>query len=267
MKIQVASDLHLEFLSRFPGERLITPAPDADVLILAGDISNGTDAIGLFSSWPVPVVYVAGNHEFYGNHWGDLRAKLLRAATGTSVHFLDNDSVVIDGVRFLGSTLWTDFRIQGFTQSSAMEVVEHTLNDYRLIRTAEGTLSARVTLDDHEYSRAWLKRELEVPFAGRTVVVTHHGPHPLSIHSRYGGSADNAGFVSDLSELLPMAKIWLHGHVHDSFDYVIHGCRVVANPAGYFLSLRRTVPASDPVLENRAFNKSLVIDLERDQPP
>ena len=87
MKLQLASDLHLEFLQRFPGERLITPAPNADVLILAGDISNGTDAIGLFDSWPVPVVYVAGNHEFYGNHWAGLREKLrreARAPTSTS---------------------------------------------------------------------------------------------------------------------------------------------------------------------------------------
>ena len=243
MKIQLASDLHLEFLQRFPGEQLIAPAPDADVLVIAGDIAKGTDAIGLFKSWPVPVVYVAGNHEFYGNHWADLRAKLLRAANGTNVHFLDNESVVIGGVRFLGSTLWTDFRVKGFTQSNAMDAVERALNDYRLIRTSKGTLSTRDTLDDHEPSRAWLRAELERPLVGRTVVVTHHGPHPLSIHSRYNESAVNAGFVSDLSELLPMARLWLNGHVHDSFDYVVSGCRVVANPAGYVLNRHRVARA------------------------
>jgi hypothetical protein len=92
MRIQLASDLHLESLqSAFPRERLIAPAWDADVLVLAGDIACGLQAIELFGDWPVPVLYVAGNHEFYGFDFLTVRKDLLDAARGTSVRFLDRD--------------------------------------------------------------------------------------------------------------------------------------------------------------------------------
>jgi len=266
MKIQLASDLHLELLEHFPDELLITPAPDADVLVLAGDIADSTMCLYAFDSWPVPIVYVAGNHEFYGVDWNGTRADMRREAAKANVHFLDNDAVVIGSVRFLGCTLWTDFRVADATQDSAMETVERALNDYRRIRTPDGALTAKDTLRDHEASRAWLERELQKPFAGHTVVVTHHGPHPLSIHPRYAGDTVNAGFVSELSELLPQTKLWLHGHVHDSFDYVVDGCRVVANPAGYVRNRWSVDTAADFVFENSRFDPSLVIDLERDLP-
>lgn len=137
MKIQLASDLHLEFLERkLPGERLVLPSPDADVLVLAGDIAQGTRAIELFADVAVPVIYVAGNHEFYGREWGPTRAELRAAARGTNVHFLDDDEVVVAGVRFLGSTLWTDFRLPGTLQSAAMRAVERGLMDYSVISGA-----------------------------------------------------------------------------------------------------------------------------------
>ena len=260
MKIQIASDLHLEFLRNFQGEHLVSPHPDADVLVLAGDIASGTDAIDLFATWPVPVVYVAGNHEFYRADWAQVRADLRRAAAGTAIHFLDSDAVVINGVRFLGCTLWTDFRAGGVAQNLAMEIVEDSLNDYRIIRTTAGTLSARDTLDDHEVARAWLERELRQPFAGHTVVVTHHGPHERSVHPRFAGNPVNAGFVSDLSDLLPLAGLWVHGHVHDSFDYVSGDCRVVANPAGYVLNRRTARSANEFELENRSFDERLIVE-------
>lgn len=122
-------------------------------------------------------------------------------------------------------------------------------------------MRARQTLEDHEESRRWLERELEKPFAGKTVVITHHGPHPLSIHPRYVGNRINAGFVSDLTPLLLKTDLWLHGHVHDSFAYQVGGCRVVANPAGY--ALNRLASANGDVLEleNRNFNPSLTLDV------
>lgn len=200
MKIQLASDLHLEFTEKkFPGERIIEPAPDADLLVLAGDIHNGAKAVAVFADWPVPVIYLAGNHEFYGNSWEQTRTDLRKACAGTNITFLDNDVVEFGGVRFLGCTMWTDFRQRGFTQSQSMNAVEEALNDYYVIHTQEGTLRARDTLADHEQSRRWLERELAKPFAGKTVVVTHHGPHPLSIHPRYLGDRVNAGFVCDLT--------------------------------------------------------------------
>ena len=256
MKIQLASDLHLEFLERrFPGERIIEPEPSADILVLAGDIHNGTKAVATFADWPVPILYVAGNHEFYGRSWEQTRVDLRQACAGTNINFLDNDCFEFKGVRFLGCTMWTDFRLRGFTQSACMSSVEEALNDYHVIATQDGTLRARDTLADHENSRRWLESELEKPYPGRTVVVTHHGPHPLSIHPRYIGNRVNAGFVSDLTPLVQKADLWLHGHVHDSFDYSDVGrCRVVANPAGYVKNLSWARSPSEFEFENMQFN-------------
>lgn len=266
MKIQLASDLHLEFLEkRFPGERIIEPAPGADILVLAGDIHNGTKAISAFADWPVHVLLVAGNHEYYGRSWEQTRADLRSACDGTNITFLDNDSFEFDGVRFLGCTLWTDFRLKGFTQRQCMEAVQLALNDYYVIDTQAGRLQAKDTLEDHEQSRRWLERELAKPYPGKTVVVTHHGPHPLSIHPRYLGINNrvNAGFVSDLTPLLHQADLWLHGHVHDSFDYSDVGrCRVVANPAGYVKNFGLASSPQDFDLENPGFNRNLVLEIE-----
>lgn len=267
MNIQLASDLHLEFLERrFPGERIIKPAPGADILVLAGDIHNGIKAVASFGNWPVPVVYVAGNHEFYGNAWEQTRADLRKACAGTNIHFLDNDVVEFEGVRFLGCTLWTDFRLRGFTQTECMSSVEQRLNDYHVIHTLAGTLRARDTLADHVQSRRWLEGELAKSYSGKTVVVTHHGPHPLSIHPRYQGDQINVGFVSDLTPLLQQADLWLHGHVHDSFDYSDVGrCRVVANPAGYVRNVNWARNPGEFEFENPLFNlsefdRNLVVD-------
>jgi CRISPR/Cas system-associated endonuclease Cas1 len=203
MKIQLASDLHLEFLGRELGhETLIMPMPEADVLVLAGDIHLSTRAVELFRNWPVPVLYLAGNHEFYGNSWEQTRDDIRQACHGTQIQFLDNDRIDIAGVRFLGCTLWTDFRQRGFTQRSSMEYVEQRLNDYRLISTEIRILTAAQTLQYHEVPRRLLEEELAKPHEGKTVVITHHAPHPLSIAPRFIGDPLNAGFVSDLTELV-----------------------------------------------------------------
>lgn len=226
MKLQIASDLHLEFLQRmFPGERLISPAYGADVLVLAGDIANGIQAIELFRDWPVPVLYLAGNHEFYGHAIEQVRTDLRKVAAGTSVVFMDNDVVDFGGVRFLGTTLWTDYRLErDRTQRQLMENAELRINDHFRIQCSDGKFTRTKALAEHELARAWLAHELDKPYVGKTVVVSHHGPHPLSVHPRYAGEALNAAFVSNLTELLPKADLWIHGHVHDNFDYL--RCRV-----------------------------------------
>jgi Icc-related predicted phosphoesterase len=262
MRIQLASDLHIEHLSRrFPGQSLIGQAPGADVLVLAGDIANACDAIKLFGDWPVPVLYVMGNHEGYDECIDDVRDGFAAAARGTSVRLLERDVADFGGVRFLGCTLWTDYRlISGRTQSQLMENAERNINDHRRIRSRSGELfSPKHALRDHVFSRAWLDKELSKNYDGKTVVVTHHAPHPLSVHPRYAGDPTNAAFASDLRDLLQHADVWLHGHVHDSFDYVVSGCRVVANPRGY--PLDRDAPARELRFENAAFKESCVIDI------
>jgi len=271
MNIQLASDLHLEFLQRdHPGERLITYAPSADVLVLAGDIASGANALSQFADWPVPVLYVAGNHEYYGHAMEKLRTE-LRAQTRVdshvsaetpAIHFLDNGRVDIGGVRFLGATLWTDYRLRlKHTQAAQMADARQRLNDHRLITRNDGErFSPKDALDEHEAARAWLASELSRPFAGRTVVITHHGPHPLSVHPRYDGDLMSAAFVSDLSELMPGVDLWLHGHVHDGFYYRVGSCRVVANPAGYIRN-RSSADKADFVYENPQFNPQLVLEV------
>lgn len=262
MRIQVASDLHLEHLDqRFPGTRLVEPAAGADLLVLAGDIHNGVKAVEAFADWPVPVVYVAGNHEFYEQDWEPTRRAIRAACAGTRVVFLDNDAVEIGGLRILGCTLWTDFKLHGTEQTQAMATAERVLMDYRIIRTVSGPLRARQTLVEHERSRAWLESELAKPFTGTTVVVTHHGPHPMSVHPRFVGNPVNPGYISDLTPLLGEVDLWVHGHTHDSFDYRIGRCRVVANPAGYVLNRATAGADVDFTLENAKFDRGLLLEV------
>lgn len=261
MKIQIASDLHLEFLEGpFPGYRVIEPA-DADVLVIAGDIHRGTQAVAAFADWPVPVVYVHGNHEAYMEQYSDLVGKMRSAAAGTRVHYLEGDEYVLHGVRFLGCCLWTDYRLYHDDPQAAMQEAERHLNDHRLIRTRQGTFTARDALDIHLQSRAWLERKLDEHFDGPTVVVTHHGPHPNSIHPRFAETLLNPAFISDLTPLLGKADLWIHGHVHDSFDYEVAGARVIANPRGYPLNRREAQSVDQIEWENRGFDAQLVADV------
>lgn len=254
MKLQIVSDLHLEFHKRqAPGYTGIAPAPDADVLIIAGDIALNAAAVAPFSTWPVPVIYVAGNHEHYGGDITRVQRAIRQACEGTAVRFLEREETMFDGVRFLGTTLWTDYLLYGREkQRAAMQAAEECLNDHGSIRLAGKRFLAKDALYRHVTSRNWLQEKLAEPFAGKTVVITHHAPHPQSVHEKYQGDLLSAAFVSDLTPFLGHCPLWVHGHVHDSFDYVMHGTRVVANPRGY--------PVASGS-ENGAFDPSLVVEV------
>lgn len=261
MKIQIASDLHLEFLEkRFHGSRIVEPT-DADVLVIAGDIHRHARAIQAFRDWPVPVVYVHGNHELYNAHGGDTVMVLREAAAGTDVHYLERDAYVQSGVRFLGCCLWTDYQLYPQDKLEAMAEAENYLNDHRLIHTDEGVFTANDAEELHMQSRRWLQMKLDEEFAGPTVVVTHHAPHPNSIHPRFAGSMLNPAFTSDLTELMGKADLWIHGHVHDSFDYQVLGTRVIANPRGYAMNLHAVDSPEQLQWENPLFDSRLVVEL------
>lgn len=264
MNIQLVSDLHLEFIARrSPGVRLFDIAPGADVLVLAGDVHSGSQAVDTFADSPIPVVYVLGNHEHYGfdmdRNYGACRA----AAEGTAVHVLERDAVVIDGVRFLGCTLWSDYTFRsGLTQAQNMSRSQHVLRDHYYIQREGGQFTAQDALDRHTLSRAWLQATLAEPHAGPTVVVTHHGPHPRSVHPRFMHKdtiALNGAFVTDMSSELAKTTLWLHGHVHDSFDYVEAGCRVVANPRGYITNAGWASTPAQFAFENTHFRGDLLL--------
>lgn len=271
MNIQLASDLHLEFLqNKWPGERVIAPVPGADVLVLAGDIADGAQAPQLFASWPshperVPIIMVGGNHELYGHTYRPMLDKMRRVAALNNIHFLENECVVVNDTRFLGCIMWTDYRLRThLSQAQQMEYAERSLDDHQRIRTGRKMFRAQDALDRHRESRAWLMQELAKPWAGKSVVVTHHGPHPLSVHPRHDDDVLSSAYVSDLSELLGSEyapDLWVHGHVHDGFDYIVGRTRVVANPAGYVLNRRMVNSPSDFQFENPAFDRHLVLEL------
>ncbi|MGT2509746.1 metallophosphoesterase [Cupriavidus basilensis] len=267
MRIQLASDLHLEqFATQFPGELLISPAPGADALVLAGDISNGSRAVRMFADWPVPVIYVAGNHEAFDGHLETVIRDLATESEGTAVRFLEQQSFILGTVRFLGCTLWTDCSLYGADATSrakAQADADRLLMDRHVITTGEGVpFSAERAEEEHKRARGWLDAALSEPFDGKTVVVTHHATHPQSINEKYVGHPANPGFVSHLTPLLRKAQFWFHGHCHDNSDYWIGDCHVVANPRGYALNRRNADSRDSLIFENSRFICSYIIDTD-----
>lgn len=240
MRLQIASDMHWEFQwhkTRNTGDTGLTTVSGVDVLILAGDIGVGGEmAPHLFKDWPTPILYVAGNHEYYGGDITKVNVALRDHCVNANINLLECDSVVIDGVRFLGTTLWTDYLLYGSKkQATAMYEARESLNDHRKIRVNGKRFEPVDAMHRFARSKAWLREQLAIPFDGKTVVITHHAPHWNSVHEKYrtDGSLLSAAFVSDLSELMGPAALWIHGHGHDSFDYEVNGTRVISNPRGY----------------------------------
>ncbi|MBL8383866.1 MAG: metallophosphoesterase [Burkholderiales bacterium] len=262
MRIQVASDLHLELVGRrFPDYLVVEPA-DADVLVLAGDIHRHADALDAFRDWPVPVVLIHGNHELYhGDVPEALAALAAPVAAGSRVRYLDKRRWVCGGVRFLGCCLWTDYALYG-APSEAMALAERLLLDHRVIRIDGRPFLPQDARDEHRRCRDWLVDELSRPFDGATVVCTHHAPARPSIHADYEDNPLNPCFISELTELMAGVDLWIHGHVHNSFDYRIGRTRVVANPRGYARNLGAARAPEEVVWENPRFDPRLVITLE-----
>lgn len=257
MKLHLLSDLHMEFSQFDP------PATDAGVVVLAGDIYKGDKGV-FWARQAFPgkeIIYVPGNHEFYGTRRTETLRLLRVAGQQAGVHILDEDEVVLDGVRFLGCTLWTDFLLFGETMKNpAMTDGRIFLNDFRMIREgdavpfqspAEPFTPAR-SIELHEHSLAWLKTKLDEPFDGKTVVVTHHLPSRHSVVERFKNSLLSACFASELDYLFGKMELWIHGHTHDNLDYTENGTRVICNPRGY-------VTMSG--MENFNFDPGLVIEV------
>lgn len=249
MKLLVLSDLHNDIKPLNPivnGRRV---DEDADLVVLAGDIHEGVQApMWARAAFPdKEVILVAGNHEFYGRYWNRNLRKLREKAAELGIHFLENDAIELFGFRFLGCTLWTDFLLYGEAQRrESMSNAQIRMNDYQRIKLDRSPgenqewrelrlkmLIPELTRRRHLQSVEWLDRELDDGDPARTVVVTHHAPHWRSIPTQFEGGVLSPAYASDLSRLLGRSKLWIHGHIHDSADYMAGMTRVVCNPRGY----------------------------------
>ncbi|MDD4964390.1 MAG: metallophosphoesterase [Gallionella sp.] len=231
MKIQILSDLHVEYAP-------YTPEPtDAEVIVLAGDISQGIRGIKWArQTWPdKAIVFVPGNHEYYRSDIETERQQMAMAGRAYNVHVLNRQEAIICGVRFLGATLWTDFRLFGEAERPlALQVGGCGLRDFQVIRYGNQIFTPQDSVELHIQDVAWLTHKLQhEPFEGATVVVTHHLPSAQSVAARYSKQLLSACFASPLDYLLGYSRLWIHGHTHDTFDYEVNGTRVICNPRGY----------------------------------
>jgi Icc-related predicted phosphoesterase len=264
MRVHLLSDLHT---GHHPyGAATVC----ADVLALPGDISDGSTMSVVtvaadYLAQGKPVMYVAGNHEFYGTRYPQELRKLHRQCRKAGVTFLHNRSVVVNGVRFIGATLWTDFKFYGEDKQAASEFsAKHGISDFSLISDGKGRcITPAMTTRWHAKSLRILEARLAEPFDGPTVVLTHHAPDEQSVHPRWRGHAVNPAFVSNLRALILKYQpaLWGHGHVHDSFSYPVGKTPVVANPQGYVKKLRDKNGEVIKSAENPAFNPLLVVSV------
>lgn len=242
LSLLAVSDLHLEFepfeLAAIMKKQGIS-APD--VLVLAGDIGVGVKGM----EWAArqrevlkcEVLYVKGNHELYGRQFDEVVDLLRITGNREGIFYLDCDEIILKGVRFLGATLWTDFEINGITEKVwAIRDAKRYMNDFFVIKKEVGSsFMPEDSIEIHRQERAWLEGKLSRPFDGKTCVVTHHLPLPNSVAERYQGDSLSPAFASDLTALFMRTPpdLWIHGHTHDSFDYLAGDARVYCNPKGY----------------------------------
>jgi predicted phosphodiesterase len=278
LKIQLLSDLHLEAHPLWKA----MPAPDADVLVLAGDIgsyqvgSQLTDTdfgLGRFSprqGWPTPVLFVPGNHEYDSFDFDLAHNRLYDTCERLGIVWLERKTWIWPpthaantSVRFVGTTLWSDFdaltpletkpsntptsllTLQLKARDKAFRAANYYLKKSGMTRLDKPMLAHEVR-EQSLICQCWLADALAQPFDGQTVVVTHFAPSLHSADPRYGRTPGTAGFCNALDRLLPQADAWLHGHLHAPSNYRHLGCQVVANPLGYARKNEQT--AFDPTL-------------------
>lgn len=248
VRVHVLSDLHLEF-APFEPFRV-----EADVVVLAGDTHVGICGVEwAAAAFPeTPVVYILGNHEFYGHTAPDMVGKLRTRAAESTVHMLSDATLIVEGVRFLGATLWTDFRLFGSSLTAPI-VAQQSMVDYRKIRVSPKyrKLVPADTALWHARTVRWLRDTVAAPFDGPTVVVTHHAPSLRSVAPPHAEDELSAAYASALDDLVESsgATYWIHGHTHHNARYEIGATTVLSNQRGY---------PDEPVA---GFNPALVLDL------
>jgi len=232
MKLYVVSDIHLEFSAFDP------PKVDCDVVVLAGD--TGTKLNGV--RWAMekfpdrPVLYVFGNHEFYGDKWPRLLEKAQTFAAGSNVRVLENEECEISGWRFFGATMWSDFQVTGDLTRSSADAAQ-SMTDFKRIRhwPTLKRFSPFHARQAHAHTLTSLRAFLASGDRSRSVVVSHHAPSLQSQAPEFLTDPVSGAYVSNLEPLIGELgpALWVHGHIHRPSDYRIEQTRVLANPRGY----------------------------------
>jgi predicted phosphodiesterase len=247
MKLRVLSDLHQE------DGAFVAPKARGDVIVLAGDVDHGVKGLHWArKTFPeTPIIYVLGNHEFYGHDWDRLIDDCRTVAETLKIDFLEDAATVIDGVRFLGASLWVSFDLEGMERRAAvMQVCAETQTDYIEIKSEPVLTPAKVRAR-HIRSRTFLQMALATPFTGKTVVVTHHLPSARSLPEKRVWY--HTAYASNLDDLFGKSELWVHGHTHTACDYQAGRTRVVCNPRG------RTQRGS--IGGNRGFRPDLIVEI------
>ncbi len=291
MRLQLLSDLHLEVHPHFVPE----PAPGAELLVLAGDIGSyqanskikdadfGLARFSPHPGWPTPVLYLPGNHEYDLLEFDATHTRLRETCERLGLIWLEREVLTLsqimgrpsENIRFVGTTLWSDFdalgpvsgEASGDSPTALQEQLKARDKAFRAanfyLKKAGTTRYGALMLAEQMRDQAlvcidWLRRALSQPFPGdaigaadgKTVVITHFAPSLKSADPRYGLTPGTAGFCSHLDDLFAQADLWLHGHLHAPSDYQAGRCRVVANPLGY---VRKN--------EQMAFKPGLVLEV------
>ena len=237
-QFKLMSDLHLEFYrgdTKYMPEEL--PYDEETVLLLAGDIHVGTQAkpwLETMCERYRTVVYILGNHEFYGRELNKIREEWAEIEMPDNFIFLDDDVAYIDDVRIIGGTMWTTVK-----DPHARWKGQNAMNDYRTIKINEHGQYRRLNVADtdrlNRKTEFFIKEELRKEWKGRTIVMTHHLPHPLCVAERFKDSMLTEFFLHDCDHIIKDydIDIWCHGHTHDNVDVTVHGTRILCNPRGY----------------------------------
>ncbi|HEY1392860.1 MAG TPA: metallophosphoesterase [Methylibium sp.] len=241
MRLQIYSDLHLETEAFEP-----EPASGAELLVLGGDIDSNWTGLERFKGWPVPVIYVAGNHEFDGRELNDAWPALRERCEALGFTMLERESIVLRGedgrrLRFVATVRWADFDLFGVAnRERSMRASRYFMEIMGATRGGDFFDSAAMR-EEALVCREWLAAELARPSEGQwdaTVAITHFGPSLRSADPRYGKQPGTASFCNADDDLLPLAELWIHGHLHCRHDYrVTHAdgsaTRVVSNARGH----------------------------------
>ena len=252
MKLHILSDLHIEF-----GDLKI-PKVDSDIVILSGDIHVGTSGLGWIKRKfkDKKVVYVLGNHEYYHGIIPEVCNTLIEKSKDTNIHVLENDELVIGDVVILGCTLWTNFELYGDVEVAANHA-KAMMNDYRTIKVLPDYTVWKPydTIKVYNKSFNWLNKKVEEHKDKKIVVVTHNAPSIKSCLAKYKNDLLTAAFVVDLEEFIGDSniKLWAHGHIHNTADYMIGNTKVICNSRGYCGAFGSN--------ESEGFDSGLVINI------